>query len=176
MHQKNIVIVVLSLIIIVLIGTNIYFSTDRKLNQSALPATMADPIGETKNPGNPSDQNPNITYLISKEEKTKFCDGNVMDSAGYKKTITTEVVSNVSKSGLTEDELVKETAILATDGMCKQALQQTDFKVTDGVVEISPIGGWAGVSITLCTCKPQVEVNLLRIPDIKQVIWSSNGL
>ena len=97
-----------------------------------------------------------------------------MDSAGYKETITTEVASSVSKSGLSESELAKETAILATDGMCQEALKQTNFKFTDGIVEISPIEGWAGVSITMCTCKPQVEVNLLWIPGVKQVVWSSN--
>lgn len=170
MNQKTII-VMLSLFVIILIGITVYFASYKNTKQIV---TSTSVVNSTREDENSNDQNPTITYLISKEDKNKFCDGATMDSDGYRKTITTEVTSNVLKTGLTESELVKETAVLATDGMCQEALRQTDFNVTNGAVEIAPIEGWAGVSIAMCTCRPQVEVNLLRIPFVKQVVWLSN--
>ena len=115
-----------------------------------------------------------ITYLISKEDPTKYCNGAEMDSAGYRKTITIEVATITPKANMTETELVKNTIIAATTGMCQEVMKQSDFKVASGTIYIPPIEGWAGVSITMCSCKPQVEVNVLRLPGIKQVIWDYN--
>ena len=112
-----------------------------------------------------------ISYLISKEDPTKYCNGADMDSAGYRKTIITEATTTAPKANMTETELVKNTIIAATTGMCQDVMKQLDFKVTSGTAYIPPIEGWAGVSITMCSCKPQVEVNVLKIPGIKQVIW-----
>jgi len=112
-----------------------------------------------------------ITYLISKEDPAKYCNGADMDSAGYKNTITTEATIATLAADMTEAALVKNTIIAATTGMCRDVMKQFDFKVASGTVYIPPIEGWAGVSIVMCSCKPQVEVNVLRIPGIKQVIW-----
>ena len=112
-----------------------------------------------------------ITYLISKEDPTKYCNGADMDSEGYRKTITTEETTTTPPSDATAAQLVKKTIIAATTGMCQNVMEQFDFKVTDGTVYIPPVEGWAGVSITMCSCKPQVEVNVLRNPGIKQVVW-----
>ena len=114
-----------------------------------------------------------LTYLVSEQDALKFCDGANMDSDGYRKSITKEVTSNVPKEGLTLAQMAKQTAILATSGNCQTALKELDFKVADGVVTIPAIEGWAGVSIALCSCKPEVEVNLLRLPGIKQVLWAT---
>jgi len=38
-----------------------------------------------------------------------------------------------------------------------------------------PIPGWAGICIAMCTCKPEVEVNLLRLPGISKVVWEDPG-
>lgn len=112
-----------------------------------------------------------ITYLISKEDRTKYCNGADMDSAGYKKTIIIEATTTTTEADKTETELIKNTIIAATAGMCQNVMKQLDFKVASGTAYIPPIDGWAGMSIVMCSCKPEVEVNLLRIPGIIQVIW-----
>ena len=53
-------------------------------------------------------------------------------------------------------------------------MSQTTFTEKDGVVTISPIDAWAGSSITMCSCKPVVEANILQIPGMKKVVWSDD--
>ncbi|MFA6486361.1 MAG: hypothetical protein WCT40_03275 [Candidatus Magasanikbacteria bacterium] len=111
-----------------------------------------------------------ITYLISTEDKLKFCNGADMDSDGYRKTITQEITTTT----IACDSLAKTAqniAVIATDGQCQTALKQLDFSINDGTLSIPPLDGWAGVSIAMCSCKPQVEINLLRLPGIKQIVW-----
>ena len=112
--------------------------------------------------------------LVSNEDTTKFCDGANMDSAGYAKTITIQKSILLQLADTSSATLAKAVAVQATSGQCQRALSQLDFKVTDGTVSIPPLDGWAGVSIALCSCKPQVEVNLLRLPGIKKVVWDNN--
>lgn len=114
------------------------------------------------------------TILVSDQDTTKFCNGADMDSAGYAKTITKEKYVTLPSANQPTAELAKSIAVLATSGQCQEALKQLDFKVTGGTVHIPPIDAWAGVSIALCSCKPQVEVNLLRLPGINKVVWDNN--
>jgi hypothetical protein len=114
--------------------------------------------------------------LISKESTTKYCSGDVTDNSdAYRKTITTEVASNILSANVTSGaisstDLVKQ--ILALAANCGQAnLSSLDIKIKNGVVEIPGIDGWAGISIAMCSCIPQVEVNLLRLPGITKVAW-----
>jgi hypothetical protein len=115
--------------------------------------------------------NKNITYLVSKEETTKYCNGADMESDGYRKTINSEVVSGISSVGLSQTDLIKKVIALSTTGMCQQVLSGLDIKVVNGVVSIPPVDAWAGVSIVMCSCMPQAEVNLLRLSGITKVVW-----
>ena len=116
-----------------------------------------------------------ISYLISEADPLKYCNGADMDSVGYGKTITVEKSTTTPETNLTEAQIAKKTAILATSGMCQTVLSQLpDFTVANGTVTIPPIEGWAGVSIVMCFCTPQVETNLLRLPGITKVSWGSN--
>ena len=115
-----------------------------------------------------------ITYLISQEDTTKYCNGVDMDSAGYQKTITTEESTTTSEINPTKIQVIKTVLNAATTGMCNTVLSQLDITENNGIVYIPQIEGWAGVSITMCSCKPQVEVNLLQIPGITNVVWSAN--
>ena len=112
-----------------------------------------------------------LTYLISTEAASKYCDGSNMDSAGYRKTITTQVATNISIDAMTTAELAKATVLAATTGQCQIALKQNNITVDGDTVYIAPIDGRAGISIAMCSCKPQIEVNLLQIPGIKKVIY-----
>lgn len=111
-----------------------------------------------------------ITYLASAEETTKFCDGENMDSDGYRQTITVEKTAPAAAGELSPTDLAQATLSAATEGtMCQQVVQQAT--VSNGALYIPPIDGWAGVSITMCWCRPLVEVNALRLPEVTQVIW-----
>jgi hypothetical protein len=106
------------------------------------------------------------TILVSTAKATEYCDGEKMDSAGYLKTITQESKVASPDAGLSTSELAKAIAVLATTGQCQTALKQADVTVAGGTATIGPIEGWAGSSIAMCSCKPQVEVNLLRLPAV----------
>ena len=114
-----------------------------------------------------------VTYLISKEATTKYCNGADMNSAGYQKTITEEKSTSTSEINPTKVRIIKTVLNAATTGMCKSVMNQLDITENNGTVTIPPIDAWAGVSIVMCSCKPQVETNLLQIPGITKVIWSS---
>lgn len=113
-----------------------------------------------------------ITYLVSNENSQKYCNGADMDSAGYEKTITTEQSTNIVEANLTKIQIAKAVINAATTGMCREAMNTLDITEDNGTIYIPPINAWAGVSITMCSCKPLVEVNLLRIPGINKVVWS----
>ena len=113
-----------------------------------------------------------FTYLTSPAETTAYCDGENMDSAGYRASLTVTNTGIIPKSNPTTEEIIRATIDASTTGMCHTVMSQTTFTEKDGIVTISPIDAWAGVSITMCSCKPQVEVNILQIPGMKQVIWS----
>ncbi len=112
-----------------------------------------------------------ISILFSNVLATTYCDGNTMDSIGYRKTITTPKTMMLPRANMTQTDIAKFVATTATSGQCSEALRQSTFRVKGDTVYISAMDGWAGISIALCSCKPQVEVNLLRIPGIKNVMW-----
>lgn len=116
-----------------------------------------------------------FTYLTSAEETTAYCDGANMDSDGYRASLTVVNTGTIAKPNPTTEEIIRATIDAATTGMCHTAISQTTFTEEDGVVTISYIDGWAGISISMCSCKPQVEENILHIPGMKQVIWSTGA-
>jgi hypothetical protein len=113
-----------------------------------------------------------FTYLTSAAETTAYCDGENMDSAGYQASLTVKNTGTIAKSNPSTEEKIRATIDASTTGMCHTAMSQATFTEKDGVVTISPIDAWAGASIVMCSCKPQVEANILQVPGIKQVIWS----
>lgn len=126
-----------------------------------------------KTPEASKSSSPAITYLVSPIDSTKYCNGADMDSAGYRKTITVEQSTSASEVNPTKMQIIRTVIDAATDGMCREALDQTEIVENNGIVYITPFGAWAGVSITMCSCQPQVEVNLLRLPGITKVLWSA---
>jgi len=115
-----------------------------------------------------------FTYLTSAEETTAYCDGDIMDSEGYRASLTGVKTGTIAKSHPTTEEIIRATIDAATTGMCHTAMSQATFTEENGIISISPIDAWAGISISMCSCTPQVEENLLQIAGITQVIWSQN--
>ena len=112
-----------------------------------------------------------LTYLSSTEDRLQYCNGDKMDSDGYKKTITNKVTTNIVIDDMTQNEIAKATILAATSGMCQTVLKETDIRVQNHTVYIGPIDGWAGISIAMCSCKPEIEVNLLQLPGITKVVF-----
>lgn len=113
-----------------------------------------------------------INYLMSSEDTTKYCNGENMDSVGYQKTIIISKSISTREMNPTKLDIIKETINVATTGMCNSVMNQLDIREKDGTVYIPEFDVWAGVSIVMCYCKPQVEVNLLQIPGITNIVWS----
>lgn len=111
------------------------------------------------------------TVLVSSEDTTKYCDGSKMDADGYRNTITIEQPFSPAPATASEADRLRTVLAASTTGMCKTVMTQLDISVQNGVAHVPPIEGWAGVSITMCSCKPQVEANLLRQPGITSVVW-----
>lgn len=112
-----------------------------------------------------------ITYLVSSEDPAKYCNGVDMDSVGYEKTINMKKTLDIEKNSLTKIQEVKAVIDAVTTGNCRTALAGLDITEDSGVVSIPPMDGWAGISISMCSCKPQVDVNLLQIKGITKVVW-----
>jgi hypothetical protein len=111
-----------------------------------------------------------LTVVVSKIGREQFCNGEQMDSDGYRKTLTAE--RPLLRSPATQRQQIAAVIAEATDGQCRQVLKQLDIRVIDGVAHIPPFdGGWAGVSIAMCSCVPDVEENLIRVPGIRNVVW-----
>lgn len=114
---------------------------------------------------------PVLSYVVSPVDATTYCDGAKMDSEGYRKTITVEKTTSTPAENPTKAQLVKATILAATTGMCNTVMGQATITEKNGTIFIPPIGAWAGVSITMCSCRPIVETNVLRIPGVTKVVW-----
>ncbi len=139
------------------------------------PTSTSTTDASTSTQGTSSSTQP-ITYLVSEQDETLYCNGDDMDSDGYRKTITKEKTAMVPKVSGTQAELAKAVLGLATKGNCRTALMQSAITITNGAVSIPAMDGWAGISIAMCSCTPQVEVNMLRLPGVTKVIWQTESL
>jgi len=115
-----------------------------------------------------------ITVLLSSGSDQAFCDGERMDSDGYRKSLTREQrLALPEPAGNLRDD-IRAVLDATTTGMCNTVMRQLDIRVERDDAHIPPISGWAGVSIVMCHCIPEVELNLVRIPGIARVIWDED--
>lgn len=112
-----------------------------------------------------------VSVLTSTEDPNKFCNGADMDSAGFGKTLTQETEIAIPNTAKEDGERIKAMLAAATGERCQNIWQNATFTAEGDTITVSPVDAWAGVSITLCSCKPQIETNLLRLPGIKKVVW-----
>lgn len=137
------------------------------------PTTTA-PAAQAEKNGEPRDEDGMTTILVSTGSRETFCNGNDMDSAGYAKTLTKRERVRLPPHDGTRAGRVKAVAV-AAGGLCASALDKLDFVVQDGAVHIPPIPGWTGSGIAMCSCVPEVEVNLLQLPGISKVVWENDN-
>jgi hypothetical protein len=114
-----------------------------------------------------------ITVLLSSESDQKYCNGEQMDTDGYRKTLTRQKELTLPASRASTLDDARAVLDATTTGMCNTAVKPLDFRVERGEVHVPPIDSWAGVSIVMCHCVPEVEVNLLRVPGITRVVWDA---
>lgn len=168
---------VLSVVALVVIGFIVYFFSgffdkahliNDKTNTNNVVSTSTDGIKT------PDAVTQTVEYLVSKEDTTKYCNGVDMDSLGYQKTINIKKATTTAETNPTRIQIIKTVLNAATTGMCRTVINQSDITENNGTVLIPSFEGWAGISIAMCSCKPQVEVNLLQTPGVKKVIWSGD--
>jgi len=130
-------------------------------------------------------QTVSVSYFVSPDKYTKYCNGEDMDSAGFKKVLTQKVTREVTGKFSSTQELVNKTLAMATTDaeLVGQSMAISDkglyttydgqpaVKISGSTAYIAPSGGWAGVSIWYCAWKPLVEKNLELFPEIKKVEW-----
>ncbi len=169
--SKNVYYIMVFVVIGVLVwAAFMWMTAPAELPQSPTPTSTTGANTSTQE-GSVSSTQQSITYLISEKDETLYCNGEDMNSEGYRKTITKEKTAMVPKVSGTQVELVKAVLGLATKGNCRTALMQSAITISNGVVSIPAMDGWAGISIAMCSCIPQVEVNMLRLPGVTKVIW-----
>lgn len=112
-----------------------------------------------------------LTYVVSTKDPVDYCNGAKSDSDGYRKTITHKVITNTVIDKMTPNELAKATLLAATSGKCNRIMKQTTIKVAGNTAYIGSIEGSAGISITMCSCRPEIEVNLLQLEGVNKVVF-----
>lgn len=113
-----------------------------------------------------------FTYVTSSGDAAAYCDGARMDSDGYRATLTVEHAGTMPEPNFSVDELLRATIDAATAGACHDLMANATMTEKNGTVTVSGIDGFAGISIAMCRCVPEVEVNALRVPGIQAVVWS----
>lgn len=115
-----------------------------------------------------------MTVLVSDQASSAYCNGEQMDSAGYRKTLTREKRIELPPTGASDTAVVRAVADAATAGMCQTVMTKLEYRIEGGTLHIPPFDGWAGVSIAMCACQPEVEVNFARIPGVTRVVWDGD--
>jgi hypothetical protein len=115
-----------------------------------------------------------MTVLVSAESPSAYCNGEQMDSDGYRKTLTREKPVALPPAGASETAIVQAVVDAATEGMCQTVMRQLVYRNDAGTLHIPPFDAWAGVSITMCSCQPEVELNFARIPGVTRVVWDGD--
>jgi hypothetical protein len=140
---------------------------------------------QTGTPSNPTPSAPSstvqanttITYYISADSSTKYCNGADMNSADFKNALTKKVTTTVGGILSTQDEIINTLMEGAAAEGWNNAYTRVDSTTYDnGVVTLRPASGWAGSSIFMCAWQPFVEKNLQQFTEIKQVKWEYDGI
>jgi hypothetical protein len=120
----------------------------------------------------------NVSLYYSTAEKTKFCNGDDMDSAGYAKTINEQAAFPLSESLKTPEAQFSYLVNAGADYVgepysCPASfVKDLQFKFRNDVAYLfNPGGGWAGISIEMCTCEPFLDYNLSRSFGITKTSW-----
>jgi len=174
--KKNVYSVIVLVVVGLLIWAAFLWITDPLDSSVSITPTSTIGINTSTEEGVVSSTQQSVTYLISEQDETLYCNGVDMDIEGYRKTITKEQTALVSKGDGTQVVLAKAILGLATKGNCRTALMQSTITISNGIVFIPALDGWAGVSIAMCSCTPQVEVNMLRLPGVTRVVWQGTGV
>jgi hypothetical protein len=115
-------------------------------------------------------------YLLGKPDgRPNFCDGENMDSAGYKAALTKRI-AKIVPGRLTTEEKIRTTLRLAVAGsgsFGENYALTANTTFGNGIVTMHSASGWAGSSIFYCAWKPFVERNLEQFPEVKEIKWGS---
>ncbi len=117
-----------------------------------------------------------ITYYILDKINTNqtFCNGDNMDSAGFKAALTKKINIDVPNNLTTEEKIIKTLSLAAAgNSFNKPYTRIEEISYKNNIVYMGPVEGWAGSSIFYCAWKPFVEKNLEQFEDVKEIIWDA---
>lgn len=117
-----------------------------------------------------------ITYYVLDKTNvnTTFCNGNEMDSAGFKAALSKKIVVTVPGVLTTEEKIKKTLSLAATANSFDETYARTAGIVyKNNTVAMGSADGWAGSSIFYCAWKPFVEKNLEQFSEVKKIIWDA---
>jgi hypothetical protein len=114
-----------------------------------------------------------MSVLVSRASPAAYCNGADMDSDGYRKTLTREKRIALPPVKASANRVVRAVLDATTEGMCHTVMSQLEYRFEGSTLHIPPFDAWAGVSITMCSCRPEVEINLARIPGVERVVWDA---
>lgn len=101
-----------------------------------------------------------------------FCDGENMDSAGYKAALTEKTTQTVPGSLTIENKIITTLGLAAdAEGFNQVYANTAATTFENGTVTIHSANGWAGSSIFYCSWKPFVEKNLEQFLEVKKIKW-----
>ncbi len=161
---------------LLLIGAGCSFITVNVTNQNPTSTPAADtssttPVGVTPTP---QKLQTTLAYYLSGKESTDFCNGDKMDSVGYKNSLVKQV-TKVVPGKLSTLDLIKATLVAAandSDFASSGSYTRIEFTTfQNGVVTLHPAGGWAGSSIFMCAWQPFAQKQIEGIPGVKQIKW-----
>lgn len=117
-----------------------------------------------------------ITYFILDKANTNqtFCNGNNMDSVGFKAALTKKIDINDFDDLTVEEKIIKTLSLAAAaNSFSKPYTRIEEISYKNNIVYMGPVEGWAGSSIFYCAWKPFVEKNLEQFKEIKEIIWGA---
>ncbi len=126
MNKKITALLLSAIVILVLVFVYLYRLNPNTTNSDTVTASTA------------------ISYLVSDEDTTKYCNGAEMDSEAYRQTITIEKTATMSQASPSKVELIKAVLDQATTGACHDNISNLNITENNGTVYIPPIDAWAG--------------------------------
>jgi len=117
-----------------------------------------------------------ISYYIFDKKNTNetFCNGEDMDSAGFKSALTKKVNVTVSGNLTINERIIKTLSLASTANNFNKAYTRiNEIVYKNNIVAMGSTDGWAGSSIFYCGWKPFVEKNLEQFSDVKKIIWDA---
>lgn len=117
-----------------------------------------------------------VAYYHSAQPSKDFCNGQKMDSAGYKNSLTIMRPGSIPAGQPIDQDIqnILNLAVLNTEfaNSAYTRIEALTYDRATLTLTMRPAGGWAGSSIFMCAWKPFVEKQLSQMTkEIQKIVW-----